>query len=710
MMYQVASAYEPCLYACFDGLAFMDSNLNPQQREAVEATTNKHVQVLAGPGTGKTKTLVNRVIRLIESGVPPQEILVLTFTNRAVDIFRQRLELVAGAVQGAHLVNIHTFHSYCQHLLTTIGPRAGFLDKYSIADDQDQEYFYSEAVHSLGHAPLKQADHVLLGQYKRSLIESEELVVEELDSDPSMAETNKSLPQLCQERMEQDPSIPSSIVSIINAYNQLLQKAHMIDYTDILLAGKYLIDEHAYLLPKLQAVLVDEFQDSSPFQWALVRNIAQRQSAHITVVGDPDQSIFGFQGADPTIFHAMYVQYEGDITRVVLRENFRSSRQIVAASTALIRASPDHYLGDMDMPFGTFDTTTLPELCERATLAAELQWIASEAQHLLQSDPSLRPCDIGVLTRTNYTRDLVADMLRKEGYAVSVYGTPSILRNINVSPLYTFLKFARNCDDMYFQRLARVAPLGKVGKLISDVKLRQLRTSARRANMSLWELFCDLQNLQLHGGGRLTKLAEYNTFAQSLKEGVDSLRNDPYCVRTLIDSLKHVEPHLVRKGRTRDRYQSQFYSMIEEISSKVDPGADESLAAALIRHSRIQDLRANPNEIVASTIHGAKGLEWRAVFVCDATTKQFRARDPEDRRVLYVGMTRARERLYVSYNTEVPMWGQEGAPKQLTTLLDDPAILCKFSRSATRESVWMQRYKGLNSVRLKFPKVFPRLH
>lgn len=702
----------------------MDLDLNPQQLAAAQAHTSKHVQILAGPGTGKTKTLVNRVIWLLQKGIPPDEILVLTFTNRAVDIFRHRLQTVASTSQSSNLqhaaqVNVHTFHSYCQTLLSTVGPLVGFADKYAVADDQDQEYFYSEAWAQNHELPLKKGSAQLkdLTSHKRLLVQHE---CDQLPFSPDIA--TLSVDYL-------EPYVSPSTLKVLKSYNTILAQANMIDYSDLLLAGKHLIDHHAHRVKKTQVVLVDEFQDSSPFQWALVRDLCRNQGAHMTVVGDPDQSIFGFQGAHPAVFDTMWTEYEGDVDRIVLKTNYRSSNQVVAASTAVMRADnagDHHYLRDADLPHGTYDSDAVPQLCENVSSGSEIQWIASEARNLLSSDPSLRPCDIGILARTNYMRDAVATQLRRAGFAVSVYGTmPSFLRSPAVAPLYMFLKFARNCDDTYFHRLVRDAPSGKVGSLVTHARLRQLLAAARAHSLSLWDIFRDphthshlLDHHSVHAphsrrAASKLKLAEFTAFGSTLQHALDLLQARPWCVKTLVTALQTVEPKLVRQTTAsrhdlRQRQQSQLFAMIEQMASKMSPDTDhESLVSALVHHARIQDLRADPNEIVASTVHGAKGLEWRVVFVCDASSNNFRLKDPEDRRVLYVGMTRARERLYLSYNTETPMWGQDCIPRRLTPIIDDSRVLPHFERRVAAANFWLQKFRALNLVRLKYPRVFP---
>ncbi|ANB11000.1 DNA helicase SRS2 [Sugiyamaella lignohabitans] len=561
----------------------IEEDLNDQQLRAVQLPVDANIQVIAGPGTGKTKTLVNRLLYILtEYNVPPEKVLVLTFTNRAIHIFRESLFKLAPAI--APQVEIHTFHSYCQSLISDHWEEVGLRPGWTVADDMDQEYILTEVIkETVGSHTTAREFRVLsnkLHTYKRSLL-------------------NKSAKR------------DSKLDEILTKYETRLAGCNMLDYDGILKLGYRLAEKYSKAPESdknkyFSALLIDEFQDANLFQWDLTCLIA-KGSASITIVGDPDQSIFSFQGASSNLLDIMKKQLS-DVRTVVLTQNYRSSQEIVDAASAMIRED-SHFLGDEQMPVGLF-TGPKPIFKKSLDSTSETVWVANTIHHLTHKE-NVEPSSIAVLVRTNGRKDSVAAGLRQRGIEVAIYGPLSLLKSPYIRPLYSFLKFIQNFE----QDIQLLYMLRNPNKILSPKQISEAQSFSRSRGLPLWEALQQNQLWLRQPTTRVNKSKkphgppDLDQFISVINKSADIIHSNVHDSESLVEGLQLVSQYLSWPTRYGDKAHVKQQELFDLITSIAPLLKDEStsLSSSLLAHTRLQDIAAKPGEVVVSTIHNAKG-------------------------------------------------------------------------------------------------------
>ncbi len=571
-----------------DQLEQAPAGLNPSQQAAV-CSSNPELAVIAGPGTGKTHTLTARVLHLLDQGAKPGQIAAVTFTNQAADQLRQRLEQKAGK-RAARAISVGTFHSLCLDLAPPDGPV--LLDEYQALD---------LAAQTLKELDLSLPPRRLLDQVSRRKNGASGL----------------------------DPALETACA----AYQKALEQAGAMDFDDVLLRGL----DQARQMDKRQArrfthLLVDEFQDSSPLQYQLTLAWA-KESQSLFVIGDPDQAIYGFRGGDARCFQRLAQDRPG-LETLRLEENYRSSPQILRCALALI----DHNPGPARLLRPQSAQGAAVQLVQAESPLAQGIFTAKEAARLAGGVDMLTAArwgkeeraysfsEMAVLCRTHRETRLLEYCLEKEGVPYIAAGRDDCLAGEGprgAAGFFRFLLDSRNGPGLY-------AGLTQLFHCPPDLA----QSLAALAGLP------DFWQTARQEYGALPELALFFQLAEELQGSVEKEKPEKLLARLAAALNLEQEEDWKRFCQT-----ALFHKTMPQLLDQLALGQEGDLLRAARRRYPAGALRL-------STLHGAKGLEFPVVFLCGLTrgtlpleTAGGLADEEEERRLLYVGMTRAKERL-----------------------------------------------------------------
>jgi len=614
-------------------------SLNPAQRAAVEHGEGP-ILVLAGAGSGKTRVLTARIAPLIEARrVPTERIFAVTFTNKAAGEMRSRVAALLGADPRG--LWIGTFHALSARLLRREAPAIGFTPAFTIYDADDTQSLVKRLLERGGHSPKAyppRAVHAVISGAKNRLLLPEELG----------ARAESPL-----ERVAAD---------VYAHLGPALRHANAMDFDDLLLHPLTLFREHPERLAAWQRrflyVLVDEFQDTNRAQYLLVRQLAE-QHRNLCVVGDDDQAIYGWRGADVRHMLAFPRDYP-DATLIRLEENYRSTQVVLDAANAVIAENRER-LGKalFTVKRGGEPVMVYAAADERD----EAEWIARSCEKLAhQGDADWDEC--AVLYRTNAQSRPIEEAFRLRGIPYRLVGAVSFYERREVKDLLAWLRLLANpADDEAFLR-AVMAPRRGIGQT-------SLGTLAQAATQWGWPLLETARVADRVGGLR----PNVRTVVQRFVDIVDRLTEtagtgDPATALEAILAATGYEAYLAEEGAEGvDRLDNvrELVAGAAEWAEVADVDADTGevagtpiqrylTQAALVTSADDRETTAG-SRVTLMTLHTAKGLEWRVVTVAGLEEGLFplgRAAGEEggleeERRLCYVGLTRARERLYLSW-------------------------------------------------------------
>jgi len=621
------------------------ASLNPAQRDAV-ATTGGPLLVLAGAGTGKTRVITTRIAYLLSQGVDPSSILAVTFTNKAAGEMKERVAHLAG--ERAREVTVGTFHAFCARVLREHGHALGLPRRFTICDAADQ-----------------------LSAVKSAM---RELRVHETTLHPSAVLARISL---AKNRMETPESFLESgrdgrdqlVGSVWQRYREYLARTRALDFDDLLLETVRLLREHEDVRRRYRKryrhVLVDEYQDTNRPQYEIVREIGGGHR-NVCVVGDDDQSIYGWRGADIRKILGFPRDFSG--AKVVrLQTNYRSTRPILEAANAVIRHNASRHEKTLESARGEGEPVRFVRLKDET---AEAHFVVGEMRRLLRLDEA-RPADFAVLCRTQVQFRPFEAELRANGLPYVVVGGMSFFDRKEVRDVVAFLKLAVNPrDETALLRVVNTPPRG-VGKASIDKVL----DFATRHGISASEAF--------ERAGEIEGLSPPSVEGyRALREAID--RSD------LADAGRHLVLRLGRfleaigyRAEVRRLYPDPMtrearWAGVEEVLNFAENHVRRSASPTL--HGFLEELALTrgdePSEtpetrgdaVTLMTLHAAKGLEFPHVFLVGMEEGLFpHARAAaeggieEERRLAYVGITRAMTTLTLSGATERAKYGRRAA-------------------------------------------------
>ena len=643
--------------------------LNDAQRDAV---TYPHgpLLVIAGPGSGKTRVITHRIAWLIEHGTPPWRILAVTFTNRAAREMRSRLESLIGD-DDSNRVWLGTFHRICVRMLRSQGQEVGVPRNFVIFDSDDQMQVVRSALKDLQIDPKQYAPRALLSRISKAKSEGDALT----DFSSSTGSYFDEIAARVWER-----------------YEASLRDAAALDFDDLLLKTLEMLEQdhiRRTYEERFDHVLVDEFQDTSTVQYHLARAWSGG-SGNLTVVGDPDQSIYSWRSADIRNLN-YFLRDHQDATEVQLNNNYRSTQQILDAANAVIDRAADRIKRRLvtDNRGGA-----LPCLHEAYSESDEAEYISSHVERGMR-EGVLRPGDAAVLYRTNAQSRAIEESLVQHGIPYRLIGATRFYDRREVRDLLAYLRLVRNpADAVAFARVVNVPTRG-VGAKSIEVLTDWASTHARSPYQAA-QASAGLASDAL--GGYLTPPEVSRRAARSLREFVSVIEDarlqaskEPLAdaLRAMLVKTRYRE-WLVRQADSESEAESRWENVQELITvtenySEIAPGAAlDAFLEDVALVADVDDLPDGPPDAVTLiTLHQAKGLEFPVVFMVGMEEyllpHQLSIDDPvqlqEERRLCYVGITRAMRELHLLYAFRRSYQGRSGHNPPSRFLADIPEDL-----------------------------------
>ncbi len=639
------------------------AGLNPAQREAVLHTEGP-LLVIAGAGSGKTRVLTHRVAHLITAvGVKPNEILAITFTNKAAGEMRERLTTMLGPV--ARAIWILTFHAACGRMLRSEAERLGYKSNFTIYDSQDQVRLVKQVLDDLDKDPKRfvpRGIHAQISNAKNQLV----------------------TPAMYRERVAS--FFDQTVAEVYELYQKRLHASNAVDFDDMLMLTVEVLERFPEARKRWQNafryVLVDEYQDTNHAQYRLLQLLGEKHQ-NVCAVGDPDQSIYAFRGAD--IRNILEFERDFPETRTIaLEQNYRSTNAILEAANAVISNNSERKEKRLWSELGDGDPVRVIEVEDEHS---EARYVAAQIAGLVEQDYS--GSEIAVFYRMNAQSRVIEQVLRLQGIGYQVIGGPRFYERAEVKDVIAYLQVLDNPPDAV--SLLRIANKPRRG--IGDTTLARLVTYAEGRGISLYEALAHPQEAGL-GTAAVKAVSGLANLFDSLRSAAQELEV-PELIQAIYDRTGMIdafEAERTIEARGRIENLEAFVDGAREYEQTVEEPTLSGFLQEISLFSA-QDEMTTESNVTLMTIHNAKGLEYRAVFVVGVEEEIFPSGRSieeqgieEERRLFYVGLTRARERLTLTHASSRLLWGRTNSnlPSRFLDELPDRHV----ERERLRASSW----------------------
>jgi DNA helicase II / ATP-dependent DNA helicase PcrA len=614
------------------------AGLNPAQREAVLATEGP-VLVVAGAGSGKTRVLTHRIAHLVTAcGVKPQEILAITFTNKAAGEMKERLEGILGEV--APRMWVMTFHAACGRILRREAARLGYRSNFTIYDQADQVRLVKLCLEELDRDPKR-------------------FVPRGVHAQISMAKNQLILPEEYKTRVSS--FYDQTVADVYDLYQRRMLTSNAVDFDDLLMLTVEVLERFPEARGRWQKafryVLVDEYQDTNHAQYRLLQLLAGEHK-NVFAVGDPDQSIYAFRGADIRNILEFERDFEG-AKLIALEQNYRSTNSVLRAANAVISENRERKPKNLWSELGEGDPVRVVEVEDEH---AEARFVAAEVATLIEEGYS--GAELAVFYRTNAQSRVLEDVLVRQEIPYQVIGGPKFYERAEIKDAIAYLQVIDNAYDAV--SLTRIANRPRRG--IGDASLARMRAFADAQGLSLWEALERAEEAGV-GAAPLKAVERFRTLLESSMAGALEL-SVPELLERVLDKSGYIgalEAERTVEAQGRIENLLELVGVAREYQERAD---DPSLSEFLQQISLFSDqdeLSAERSLVTLMTLHNAKGLEFRAVFLIGMEEGVFpHARSleeqglEEERRLCYVGLTRAKERLTLTHASSRSLWGARG--------------------------------------------------
>ena len=656
---------------CYNGamdVSHILDDLNDAQREAVSAPPGSTL-VLAGAGSGKTRVLVHRIAWLIQVvGVSPWSILAVTFTNKAAREMRARIEELLGHPVGGMWVG--TFHGLAHRLLRAHWQEAKLPKTFQILDSDDQHRMVKRLLKSAGldesRWPPRQVQWYINAQ------KDEGRRPQHLDDGG-------------------DP-FQRQMIRLYDEYQQACDRSGAVDFAELLLRAHELWRDRPDVLhhyrERFQHILVDEFQDTNTIQYAWLRLLAGDRN-NLFVVGDDDQSIYGWRGAKVENIRDFQKDYPS-ASLIRLEQNYRSTGNILKAANAVIANNPTRLGKDLWTDGNEGEPINLYAAFNEVD---EARFVIERIRQFI--DGGHRREEVAILYRSNAQSRLFEEALIQGQIPYRVYGGLRFFERAEIKDALAYLRLISNPDDdPSFERAVNMPPRGIGAKTLDAV-----RAHARDFSCSLWRAAQDL----IKGGGMTRRAATaLNGFIELIEE--ERVSTEGLGLHELMDQLisasgliEHFKKSRDGKGQDRVENLEELINAARQFTFEVE-GEEMSPLDAFLAHAALEAGEAQGNAyddcVQLMTLHSAKGLEFPLVFICGLEEGLFphsmSAEDPdrleEERRLCYVGMTRAMQQLYLTYAESRRLHGSENYPLPSRFLREIPGELIQEVRARPQVS------------------------
>lgn len=667
----------------------INTSLNPQQREAVTAPSGPML-VLAGPGSGKTRVLTQRVIYLISEGVPAYRILAVTFTNRAAREMRHRIERqLEGNTRG---LNVGTFHATCAGLLRREAEHLPHSGNFVIYDSADQRALIKQAMvyHRIDTTRFKPVRiHSTISTAKNELI------------GPS--------------KFRRDSYYHEIVGRVYESYQQQLCENNALDFDDLLMDAVGLLQRKPELRKRYQhhyeRILVDEFQDTNLAQYTLLQLLAG-EHRQLFVVGDPDQSIYRWRGADYRNVRRFQQDYP-EAKVVLLEQNYRSTQTILDAAMAVIDQNRGRTAKELFTERSDGSAVELHEAYDEEEEAGfVVETIASQVMH-----EKCRPGDCAIMYRTNAQSRALEEAFIRAGLPYRLVGATRFYARREIKDLLAFLRLAHNPPDgVSLERVLNVPPRGIGHKTVAA--LQAAATGVDESPVALLLALADEGTASAHNKALGVRLARpLAAFGQLLSGWLQAAREGQPMVELLQTILKDTDyGSYIQDGSESGR---ERWENVQELLKVARDFGDMDLGAVLEQIALVADVDSLGAEQDGTgapslmTLHSAKGLEFPLVFIVglnDGVLPHRRSFDEpeemaEERRLFYVGLTRAREQVYLTHTFRRRNFGDDSLGLPSRFLDDIPDELLSGDVTARRRSSRPRAQRGKEQWQQTVPAV-----
>ena len=597
--------------------------LNKQQYDAA-TTIDGPLLILAGAGSGKTGTMTHRIAYMVqECGVSPYSILAVTFTNKAAKEMRERVEALVGSVQGMW---IQTFHSACLRMLRIDGERLGYGSNFVVYDPSDQKSLMKSLCKERNLDEKRYAPAYVLSEISKA---------KEAGMNPAEFARKKGGLEIYQ-----------VIYQLYDAYETQLKKNNAMDFDDLILNAVRLLESDEEILLKYQTrfkyIMVDEYQDTNMLQYRLIKLLAKGHR-NICVVGDDDQSIYQWRGAD--IRNIMEFEKDFPGAKVIkLEQNYRSTANIINAAHSVICRNKQRK--DKKLWTEAPDGEKI-EYYRAESDYDEARFIADKINALIRKEPDLNYSDFAVLYRTNVQSRVIEDVFGKKSMPYQVLSGLRFYDRKEIKDMLCYMRLVDNPkDDVSLLRIINEPKRGVGAKTVAGIQ-----AAASAMGKSMLEAMADPDILAGCSSKASAALSDLAHLIGSL-----SIEKDNMSVSDIYDTLlvrsgyiKALEDTPSVENDSRLENLMEFKSVIEEKSADAEASGEpltlSSFMEGMALISDVDNHDPDQEAVVLMTMHSAKGLEFPVVFMPGME---------EERRLCYVGMTRAKERLFMS-SAEVRM-------------------------------------------------------
>jgi len=653
--------------------------LNPQQREAV-ATQEGPILILAGAGSGKTRVITYRIARLIAAhNARPENILAVTFTNKAASEMKARVEKLLAGHYGEHRPSasplISTFHSLCVRILRRDIEKLGrgYSRSFTIYDTDDQQSLLRKCIRDCGY-------------------EDKQLTPRQTQSAISAAKNRSENPDLYAEKANQmgDPR-RQAIARVYALYEQRLEASNALDFDDLLIRTVQLLrkseEARRYYHNRFRHVMVDEFQDTNGIQYSLARLIVEGDHALLhtrrpedfwgdrsfCVVGDESQSIYAFRGSDFNIILNFERDFPG--TKVVkLEDNYRSTGRILAAANKVIANNTQRFDKVLRANAAEGEKIRYAQLVDGET---EARWVAGKIEEHLRREPGIRAA---VLYRTNAQSRLFEESCRRAGLRYNLVGGFSFYERAEVKDIIAYLKLALNPNDsIALMRVINTPPRGIGKTTLDDIDRR-----ARDFGVSHWETISIIIEQNLLPARAVSALKSFREVAGGLAErSRDAAEPISEIVKAAVIDSGYER---ALKDENTEEAEGRLLNLEELVNAAAESEQRGETLRDFLDHAALvsdTDEYKAEAQVTLMTMHAAKGLEFPLVFIAGLEEGLFphsRANESqndleEERRLCYVAITRAEKYLYLTHSMKRRVYGAETPSEPSRFLMEFPLEL-----------------------------------
>ena len=669
--------------------------LNDKQYEAV-VNTEGPCLVIAGAGSGKTKVLTHKIAYLMkEKNILPWNILAITFTNKAAKEMKERIELLVG--DAAKDMWIGTFHSICVRILRKFIDRIGFDSSFIIFDTSDQKTMVKQILKDLQLDEKLFSDRAVMSEIsnaKNEMLEPDQYAV-------------KAHGDFRKEKIAQ----------VYERYQNRLKENNAIDFDDIInFTIKILmenVDVLEYYSNKFQYVLVDEYQDTNKSQFTLVTMLASKHG-NITAVGDNDQGIYSFRGAD--ISNILNFERDFPGTKIIkLEQNYRCTGNILKVANAVIKNNEVKY----DKKLWTEnDVGNLPKIFSADNEYDEGRYIAEQIEHLIREE-KYKYSDFAVLYRMNTQSRAIEEILRREDIPYKIVGGLKFYERKEIKDIISYLRLVQNpSDNLSLNRIINEPKRG-----IGKTSLDNVAQIAEQNNISMYEV---IKNADQYGLNRVyLNSREFVDCMEKIMAEKDELTISELIKKLLKDTgyTKALENENTVEAENRIANLEEFLNVAVEFEEEsADNGLSDFLEGITLS-SDLDNVEETDESVTLMTLHSAKGLEFPVVFLVGMEEGIFpgyksigeQKELEEERRLCYVGVTRAKENLYLTNSKQRTTFGStthnppsrflQEIPKELLDGYDDAMTSSVKRESVFEDSNYTWSYGNKNNGNIKTYKV-----